>query len=58
MDEIHADAAALCRALELPRRCAVGIEVAYRIIENPNEVRELFGIRWNNTLGRCVRQNA
>lgn len=42
MDEIHADAAALCRALELSRQCAADVDVEYRIIENPNEVRELF----------------
>lgn len=58
MDDIHVDAAALCQALELLRQCAADVEVEYRIIENPNEVRELFGIRWNNTLGRYVKQNA
>lgn len=58
IDEIHVDAAALCQALELSRQCAVGFEVEYRIIEKPNEVRELFGIRRNNTFGRCIKQNA
>lgn len=42
MDELHADVAALCQALELSRQCAADVEVEYRIIENPNEVRELF----------------
>ena len=42
IDEIHVDAAALCRALELSRPCAADVEVEYHIIENPNEVRELF----------------
>lgn len=42
MDELYADAAALCRALELSRQCAADVDVEYRIIENPNEVRELF----------------
>lgn len=45
MDEMHVDAAALCQALELSRQCAADVEVEYRIIENPNEVRELFAIR-------------
>ncbi len=42
MDEIHVDAAALCQALELSRQYTTDIEVEYRIIENPNEVRELL----------------